>query len=246
MTAKRTACSTTAARAAANRANARRSTGPRTEEGKRRSAANAVRHGILTHPFTLWQDEPGRTAFQKLYAALIEELKPVGVMESLLVERIAIAYWRMRRLARAESLALAALHSRYRRPNDIAHALPEDADLDRFARYHVALERQLERATRELARLQAARHHQESGACPNAVHLSLSDDDCETLENAHLLGEEDVDGLNAVLAAAYTLLEEEDRRLAEETRAEAAKLRQQWTNENLRNEPNYSNTLPDP
>ena len=31
---------------AANRANARRSTGPRTEEGKQQSRRNAVRHGL--------------------------------------------------------------------------------------------------------------------------------------------------------------------------------------------------------
>ena len=37
---------TTSARAAANRANAKRSTGPRTSEGKTRAARNALRHGL--------------------------------------------------------------------------------------------------------------------------------------------------------------------------------------------------------
>lgn len=40
----------TARRIAANRANARRSTGPRTAGGKRRSAANATRHGLTSAP----------------------------------------------------------------------------------------------------------------------------------------------------------------------------------------------------
>ncbi|GEM_PF-2243771 len=46
---------TSAKRKAANQRNAQRSSGPRTDEGKRRSSANATRHGLTTSIETsLW------------------------------------------------------------------------------------------------------------------------------------------------------------------------------------------------
>jgi hypothetical protein len=193
---------TSEARIAANRRNAQRSTGPRTPAGKRRSARNAVTHGILTHPFTLWEDEPARSAFDKLYAALLDELDPVGLLEGLLVERIAIAYWRLRRLARAESLALAGLQVNSRRPSDVAHALPAAADLELFMRYHVTIERQLDRALAELTRLQERRRAQETAQpSPSASPLHLLPRDRETLVHTDALkGEETWDDVIDELA----------------------------------------------
>ena len=196
---------TSQARIDANRRNAQRSTGPRTPAGKRRSARNAVTHGILTHPFTLWQDEPARTAFDKLYAALLDELEPVGLMEGLLVERIAIAYWRLRRLARAESLALAALQVNSRRPSDVAHALPASADLELFMRYHATIERQLQRALGELERLQERRRAAEVEPAP--APLRLTPGDRETLQNTDALkGEETWDDIIDEMAAEFEAL----------------------------------------
>ncbi len=174
-------------------------------DANRRSARNAVTHGILTHPFTLWQDEPARTAFEKLYAALLDELQPVGLLEGLLVERVALAYWRLRRLARAESLALAALQVNSQRPSDVAHALPAAPDLELFMRYHTTIERQLDRALGELERLQERRRAVEGEPAP--VPLRLTPRDRETLKNTDALkGEETWDDLIAGMTAEFEAL----------------------------------------
>ena len=75
----------------ANRQNARRSTGPRTEAGKGRSRWNAIKHGLLVKeiPANHWPyfcDDPG--PFQQLMEALVDHFDPVGPVEGMLVERI--------------------------------------------------------------------------------------------------------------------------------------------------------------
>jgi hypothetical protein len=84
----------------ANKANAQKSTGPRTAEGKQTSSRNAVRHGLLS------EDVVANGEDQKLYDALLDALvdehQPATVTETLLVERLALAFWREKRLARVE------------------------------------------------------------------------------------------------------------------------------------------------
>ena len=91
--------STSEQRLAANRVNALGSTGPVTPEGKMASSQNAVRHGLLSTRLLLDDEEPGE--FQELFSHLCHSLGPVGAIEELLVERIAVAIWRQRRLVRS-------------------------------------------------------------------------------------------------------------------------------------------------
>lgn len=88
----------------ANRTNATKSTGPITEDGKTTASANATRHGILSDRLFLANEDP--TEFQLLQLELHPSLAPVGAMELTLVERIAIAIWRQRRLVAAETASL--------------------------------------------------------------------------------------------------------------------------------------------
>jgi hypothetical protein len=85
---------------AANRANAQLSTGPKSEEGKRRSSLNARRHN-LTGQVTAMTDED-RIAHDALAAALIKSMAPEGALELQLAQRIATDSWRLNRSSAIE------------------------------------------------------------------------------------------------------------------------------------------------
>jgi hypothetical protein len=77
-----------------NRKNARLSTGPRRRVGLKRASRNAVRHGLLTKG--LWFDQTvPKKGYVRLMDRLWEELRPEGVVEEMLVERAAAAWWRL-------------------------------------------------------------------------------------------------------------------------------------------------------
>jgi hypothetical protein len=106
------------ARAAASRRNGAKSRGPKTSEGKARSAQNALRHGLCAQKHLLLDDEDAQ-AFAALEAAVHEELAPEGVVQRLLAGRIVRAAWRLERAERIETELFA-----YRRDDgDLALAL---------------------------------------------------------------------------------------------------------------------------
>src|SRR6516162_11397860 len=89
------------ARAAVNRRNAARSTGPVTPEGKRRSSLNALRHGLTGQTVVLPEDD--LAAYQKHCAQFHAELKPQGLLESKAVQTVADTYWRLDRIRAMEN-----------------------------------------------------------------------------------------------------------------------------------------------
>ena len=88
----------------ANRANAQKSTGPRTPEGKARVRLNALKHGILASEAVIRAGEGAEEAeaFEALLAALKDDLAPARALEELLVEKLAVIVWRWRRVLRYE------------------------------------------------------------------------------------------------------------------------------------------------
>jgi hypothetical protein len=84
----------------------RRSGGPRTAEGKRRSCQNAHKHGLYTDESFLegaaleLGEDPRQ--FQRLLRGLIEARRPVGALELAVIEDIALLLLKKARLDKAE------------------------------------------------------------------------------------------------------------------------------------------------
>ena len=89
---------------AAQRANATKSTGPRTNEGKAVARLNAITHGFfacdVVNPVL---DGSARVEeFNSLLDALLEEFQPESASERILVDEVAASCWRIRRILRYE------------------------------------------------------------------------------------------------------------------------------------------------
>jgi hypothetical protein len=85
----------------ANRRNARMSTGPKTEEGKRQSRRNAFRHGLTAETvIEVLEDIEDYTAFE---ATIIADYDAHTAVERELVLRLASLLWRIRRATAIET-----------------------------------------------------------------------------------------------------------------------------------------------
>lgn len=96
---------TTEKRIEANQANALRSTGAVTIEGKAIIARNAIKHGIFTKDLIIKSAvcQENEMEYQELLNGIVDSLSPQGQLESLLVEKIALDFWRLKRVIRFES-----------------------------------------------------------------------------------------------------------------------------------------------
>ncbi len=159
----------TKAQIKANRENAKKSTGPRTEEGKARVSLNALKHGLLARDAVLPEEDPAE--FDRQFRDLEHDLRPENSLEFELVRQIADAQWRMRRLVRIETAFLSGAieaqrqHEEIFHPGDIqpgregesqllgAGLLGRTQALLHLARYDAHLGRRYYRAIAELGRL---------------------------------------------------------------------------------------------
>jgi hypothetical protein len=128
----------------ANRRNAKKSTGPKTSEGKAMSSFNSTRHGLLSKRLPTLYGQSKRQ-FNHLLTSLQQDLEPVGAMEEVLVEKIAQGYWR---------LGVAAWHEAeaFEKFNPFS-----GRSLPTIMRYQTTINRQLFQAMNQLERLQRLR-----------------------------------------------------------------------------------------
>src|SRR5271157_5978747 len=119
----------------ANRANAQLSTGPRTEDGKARSAQNARKHGLSAQQLLVKPEE--REEFEDLLAYYRREINPQGPIQFTLFDELVAAAWNLRRVRLLQSQI------------DML-----DPQYDRLARHHTRIERTFHRSLKELKALQ--------------------------------------------------------------------------------------------
>src|SRR6516225_4168399 len=167
-------------RAAVNRKNAALSTGPRSEEGKRRSSLNALRHGLTGQTVVLPRDD--LAAYQKHCAQFHAELKPHGLLETKALQTIADTYWRLPRIRAMENNLFSLGFQE--QPEDLATdpvihcALAQAKALDtrgellaRLSLYEQRLNRTLVLAKTELRQLQQERAEAEKNALEAAADI---------------------------------------------------------------------------
>src|SRR5689334_21427969 len=88
-------------RIAANRANAPKSTGPKTPQGKAASKMNGFKHGLLSREVLVsGEDEDQLTALHEWFR---DDLNPVGPREEMLVDQVVTTHWRLRRVLAVEA-----------------------------------------------------------------------------------------------------------------------------------------------
>src|SRR3954447_22714047 len=132
-----------AARLAANRANSKRSTGPRTPQGKSVSKMNGLVHGMRAESEVL----PGEDAeeLRRRYEAWADELGAETEAERCLVRAAVNASWRIDRCRAAEAAALTRKVLKAGDDYDDARAAEVESLADRLADDPAGVVRQLRR-----------------------------------------------------------------------------------------------------
>lgn len=166
--------------------------GVKTAEGKEITKYNAVKHGVFT--ITISEYETG--IHKDVLEDLISQLEPVGFLETMLVERMALCYLRLYRLAKAEhEFMRSRLH-----PFQIIKHNPVEEDFQRLTehvekweytgyqprlgiesirelehvllKYDTTIENKLYKALHELQRLRAVREGH-AITLPTALDVSI-------------------------------------------------------------------------
>jgi hypothetical protein len=155
------------AQLAANRANAQRSTGPSTAEGRAHSSLNALKTGLTGRTVLLPSDDAEQ--YRELVRRLFTEYNPTDDKERELVQRLADTTWRLLRVPALESGLFALGRIQFQdmfadRKPEVRAALIDAQSLVAFQKQFNNLNlqesrllRQLEKVRKELSELQSRR-----------------------------------------------------------------------------------------
>ena len=162
----------------ANRRNARKSSGPKTQPGKSLSKLNALKHGLRAEQVLV----PGEDEreFADLRQGLLEDLRPEGALEIELFHGLVVDFWRLRRLRMVEVGVFVhrtgprdTFNSSFPQvadgdsglPGGLGRAFVRDGSgtnaFSKLSRYEASLTRSIHRAINKLLELQAQRRGQQ-------------------------------------------------------------------------------------
>jgi hypothetical protein len=174
---------TSDARLRANQANAQNSSGPKTEEGKKRSSLNATRHGLLAQTLHLPEEE--MDAYHEFTAAYVKDLCPIGFVETQLANSCADLQFRLNRIAAAEHNLFSIGHTENGDLWETGHpeshtalafaeTLRKSADpLKLLSIYEQRLSRRFNQTLKQLLEMQAGRRTREKEELKKLDHLAI-------------------------------------------------------------------------
>ena len=163
-----------------NRANAKHSTGPKTEAGKKKSSLNALRHGLTGQIVVMPTDD--LAAYQSHLKSFEAEYTPQGATEANLVQALADTSWRLNRVAALETnlLTLGATTASplTGAPDQIQDAMSivaalesQSKALSNLSLHSARLSRQFERTVAQLRDLQKTRRSHEERDADNLLDI---------------------------------------------------------------------------
>jgi hypothetical protein len=174
----------TAAQLAANLANAQASTGPKSEEGKKRSSLNALKTGLTGRTVLMPGDDA--QAYQEHVCRFIDEFEPATAREEELVQSLADTRWRLLRIPALEANIYALGQLEFEEKFSIeagpvaagliqAHTfLAYQKQFNNLAIQEARLCRRFEKEMAELKQLQAERFDRERRELDEAARLYLA------------------------------------------------------------------------
>ncbi len=135
----------------ANRTNAKKSTGPKTAEGRAASASNSTKHGLQANPTTIFENNPReRSQYDSLKAKLLLQCLPEGELELQTFERYVFALFQS---DRARQMEIDAQERWLNEPTNPTHF----QQMQQMLKLGAAQERRADKALQEFKKIQTDR-----------------------------------------------------------------------------------------
>jgi len=143
----------------ANNNNAKKSSGPTSTAGKAKSSMNALKLGLFARSVLLPGEDTKQLA--QLHRDLAAQYRPIGPVETRLLDQIAAVTWRLLRYSKVETGLFHLYRFHEGKLGNEAQAFAQDlknlSTLTKLPAIEAATDRELDRLLKRLRNLQASR-----------------------------------------------------------------------------------------